>query len=79
LVEVSEVNAKLKRAIFLPDKKNRSPMGGARGMEEPCSKVLVNELTQCRKLLLGQGVNGAKRRGSAFIQCDFEIVGSMVG
>jgi len=44
-------------------------------MDEPCSKVLVNELTQSCKFFLGQEVNGAERRGSAFIQCDFEIVG----
>jgi len=69
-VEASEVNTKSKRAIFLPDQKNRSPMGGARGMNEPCSKVLVNELMQSHKFLLGQGVNGAEQQGSAFVQCN---------
>ena len=54
-------------------------MGGARGTDEPCSKVLINELMQSHKFLLGQGVNGAERWGSAFIQCEFEIIGSMVG
>jgi len=54
-------------------------MAGARGMDEPCSKVLVNELTQSHKFLLVKGVNVAERRGSAFVQCDFEIVGLMVG
>jgi len=78
-VEASEVDAKSKRAIFLLDEKNWSPMGGARRTDEPCSKVLVNELMQSCKFLLGQGVNGAERWGSAFIQCDFEIVGSMFG
>jgi len=53
-------------------------MGRVRGMDEPCSKVLVNELMQSCKFLLGQGLNGAERQRSAFIQCDFEIVGSMV-
>jgi len=43
-VEASEVDAKSKRAIFLPDEKNRSPMGGVRRMDEPCSKVLINEI-----------------------------------
>jgi len=58
--EASEVDAKSKRAIFLPDEKNQSPMGGARGTDEPCRKVLIKELTQSRKFLLGQGVNGLK-------------------
>ena len=53
-------------------------MGGARGMDEPCGNVLVNELTQSHKFLLGQGVDGAERWGSAFVQCNFEIIGSMV-
>jgi len=53
-------------------------MGGVRRTDEPCSKVLINELTQSRKFLLGQGVDWAKGRRSAFVQCDFEIVGSMV-
>jgi len=49
LVEASEIDANSNRAIFLLDKKNRSPMGGARGMDEPCSEVLVNELMQSHK------------------------------
>ena len=77
-VEASEVDAKSKRAIFLLDEKNQSPMGGVRGMDEPCSKVLINELMQSCKFLLGQGVNGAERQGSAFVQCNFEIIGPMV-
>ena len=77
--EASEVDTKSKRAVFLPNKEDWSSMERARGMDEPCSKVLINELTQSCKFLLGQGVNGAKRRGGAFIQCDFEIIGLMVG
>src|SRR6266481_8876187 len=48
-------------------------------MDEPCSKVLVNELMKHCKFLLGQGVNGTKGQGSAFIQGDLEIVQLMVG
>ena len=53
-------------------------MGRARGTDEPCSKVLVNELMQSCKFLLGQGVNGTIGQGGALIQGDFEIVWSMV-
>jgi len=79
LVEASEVDAKSKRSIFLLDERTGSFMGRVRGTDEPCSKVLINELTQSRKFLLGQGVNKAKRQGSAFVQCDFESIGLMVG
>jgi len=50
--EALEVDTKLKRANLFPDEKNRSPMGRARGMDEPCSKVLINELTQSHKFFL---------------------------
>jgi len=42
-VEVSEIDAKSKRAVFLPNEKNRSSVQGVRGTDEPCGEVLVNE------------------------------------
>ena len=53
-------------------------MGRVREMDEPCSKVLINELTKTCKFLLGQGVNGAKMWSSAFVQDDIEIIQLMV-
>ena len=64
---------------FFSNEENWGSMGRPRRLNESCGKVFINELMQSRKFLLGQGVNGAKRQGSAFVQCDFEIVGSMVG
>src|SRR5882672_2935124 len=78
-VEAPEINAKSKRAIFLPDKEDRSSMGRAGRMDEPCSKVLVNELTKSHKFLLGQGVYRTIGWCGALVQCDFEIIRSMVG
>src|SRR5882724_12320403 len=77
-VEASEVDAKLKRAIFLLNKEDWCSMGRAGWMDKPCSKVFINELTQSGKFLLGQGVYKTIGWGSAFVQSDFEIVGSMV-
>ena len=64
---------------FFPDEKDWSSMGRVRGTDEPCSKVLINELTKSCKFLLGQGVYRTIGQCGALIQCDFEIVGSMVG
>src|SRR5882724_11603415 len=52
LVEASKIDAKLKRAVFLPNEEDRSSVQGARGTNEPCSKVLVNELMQSGKFFL---------------------------
>ena len=46
-------------------------------MDEPCGKVLINELTKSHKFLPGQGVDGVERQYSAFVQGDLEIVRSM--
>jgi len=54
-------------------------MGRAGGMDEPCGKVLVNELMKSCKFLLGQGVYWTIGKCGALIQCDFEIIRSMVG
>jgi len=43
-------------------------------MDKPCSEVLINELTMSCKFLLGQGVDGAERQSSAFVQGELEIV-----
>ena len=53
-------------------------MRRVRGMDEPCGKVLVNELMQSHKFLLGKGVNQTVGWRSAFVQSDFEIIGLMV-
>ena len=45
-------------------------------MDEPGSKVLINELMQHHKFLLGQGVDRTERWRSAFVQCDLEIIWS---
>ena len=47
-------------------------------MDEPCGKVLVNELVEGSKFLLGQGVNRTERQDGALVQSDLEIVWSMV-
>ena len=47
-------------------------------MDEPCGKVLVDELAESGKFLLGQGVNRTERRNGAFVQSDLEIVWSMI-
>ena len=52
----------------------RSSTRGAGGTDEPCGKVLINELAKSGKFLLGQGVDRTKRWNGAFIQSDFEIV-----
>jgi len=69
----------LKRAVFFLDEDDQSSMGRARGTDELCSKVLVNELKKSYKFLLGQGVYWTIGQCSALIQHDFEIIGSMVG
>jgi len=50
--EALEVDNKRREPSFLLDGMNWSPMGGARGTDEPCSKVLINELMQSHKFLL---------------------------
>jgi len=54
-------------------------MGRVRGMDEPCGKVLINELMKSHKFLLGQGADGTIGQSSALIQGDLEIIWSMVG
>jgi len=78
-VEASEVDAKSERAVFFPDEKDRSSMGRAGGTDEPCGKVLVNELTKSCKFFLGQGIDWTIGRSGALVQGDLEIVWSMVG
>src|SRR6266481_793081 len=73
-VEALEVDTKSKQAIFFPDEEDWGSTWGARGTNEPCSEVLINELTKSCKFLLGQGVNGTKRWGRSFIQGNLEIV-----
>jgi len=46
LVEALEVDTESKRAIFLPNEEDWSSMGRLRGTDEPCSKILINELMQ---------------------------------
>jgi len=53
LVEVSKMDTKPKRAIFFPNEEDWSSTWGPRGTYEPCSEVLINELTQSHKFLLG--------------------------
>src|SRR5882672_3469392 len=78
-VEASEVDAKSERAVFFLDEKDRSSMGRAGGTDEPCGKVLINELTKSRKFFLGQGIDWTIGRSGALVQGDLEIVWSMVG
>ena len=80
MVEALEVDAKSKRAVFFPDEEDWSAMGKMRGTDEPCSKVLINELMlmQSCKFLLRQGVNGTIGWGGALVHGDFEIIWSMV-
>jgi len=78
LVEASEVDTELKRAILLLNKEDWYSMGRVRRMDQPCSKVFVNELMHSSKFLLGQGVYQTIWHRSAFVQSDFEIVGLMV-
>jgi len=78
VVEAPEVNAKLKGAILFPDEEYQSSTQGVGRTNKLCSEVLVNELTESHKFLLGQGVDGTEGWGSAFIQGDLEIVRSMV-
>jgi len=53
---------KLREPSFFQMKRTGAPWEEQDGTDEPCSKVLINELIQSRKFLLGQGVNGAKSR-----------------
>jgi len=52
LVEALEVETKPKGAIFFQNEKHWSSMWAVRGMDEPCSKVLVNEILKNHKFLL---------------------------
>jgi len=58
MVEASEVDTKLKKAIFFLNEEDQSSMGRVKGTNESCSMVLVNELMKSHKFLLGQAVNG---------------------
>ena len=53
-VEASEIDTKSKQAIIFPNEEDWSSTWGLRGTYEPCSNVLVNELTQSCKFLLGK-------------------------
>ena len=58
-------------------KRTGAPKGEREG-QIPCGKVLVNELVEGGKFLLGQGVNRTKRQDGALVQSDLEIIWSMV-
>src|SRR5882672_344631 len=66
-VEASEVDTKSKRAVFFPNEEDWGSMGGPGRSDEPCGKVLVNELLQSCKFLLGQGVDRSEGRSCAFV------------
>jgi len=78
LVEALEVDTKSKRAIFLLDGMNWSPMEEQEGQMNPVASSHHETYAEPQVPPVTRS-KWNKRWGSAFIQCDFEIIGSMVG
>jgi len=63
--------------LSFPNKEDRCSMGvnGMDGLTQ-CSKVFI--MTYAEQVLLNRKYIKTVGQGSAFVQCDFEIIGSMV-